>query len=699
MVKFGKLYLPQMNSAAIKQRIEELTLQLNAHNKHYYIENSPQISDYEFDLLLRELMELENLYPEFKREDSPTLKVGSDLESGNTPFKQYAHLHPMLSLSNTYSIGELQEFDRRIRSTTSAAFTYNCELKFDGTGINLLYRNGILVRALTRGDGSTGDDVTRNIKTIKDIPVKLTDGSNYPEEFEIRGEVYMPFKSFEQLNHQRELEEEPLFANPRNAAAGSLKMLSPKDVSNRQLACVLYHLIAKGYENSLHSTSLKDARKWGLPISEHSRTCNTIEDVIAYVKEWDSKRHQLPFPTDGVVIKVDQYAVQRELGYTSKNPRWAVAYKFKPEEVLTTITSIHYQVGRTGAVTPVANLAPVQLSGTTVKRATLHNADQMSILDIRVSDSVYVEKGGEIIPKITRVDISKRLPDSRPEVFPKVCPSCGTQLEKDPEQAKFFCPNADDCPPQIEGKFLHFASRKAMDINIGEVAIHQLCTREFIKQPEDLYSLSDLQLLSLDKWKGKSVVNFRNSLEKSKEVPFHRVLYALGIKHIGETTAKTLASSFKKIETIASATKEELLSIEDVGEMLADSIISWFKDSRHIHTIQVLKEVGVKLEAEETALVSDVLKGMTIMITGNYSVSRDTMKHYIEAHGGKVGSSITSSTTYLLAGSKAGAAKLQKAEKLGIPIISEEEFYKIAAPEQDNNDNKKESAGEQMTLF
>lgn len=670
-----------MEQNEARHRIEALRQEINAHNRHYYLENAPQISDYEFDLLLKELIQLEELYPQFKSADSPTNKVGSDLETSNAPFRQYAHLHPMLSLANTYSIEELSDFDSRVRKGTSSAFTYNCELKFDGTGINLLYRNGILVRALTRGDGTTGDDVTRNVKTIKSIPIQLKDGSGYPQEFEIRGEVYMPFDSFNKLNYQRELEEEPLFANPRNAAAGSLKMLSSKEVAQRGLDCVLYHLIAPGYDDSLHSKSLEDAASWGLPISEHSRKCSTIDQVIEYIREWDERRHSLPFPTDGVVIKVDQYALQRELGFTAKTPRWAVAYKFKPEEALTKIESIDYQVGRTGAVTPVANLSPVLLSGTTVKRATLHNADQIQILDIRIGDYVYVEKGGEIIPKITRVELSRRDSSSSPEVFPSICPSCGTPLVRDPQQAKFFCPNSDGCPPQIEGKFIHFASRKAMDINIGEVAIHQLCTREYIKELQDLYNLDDLQLLSLDKWKGKSVENFRSSLEKSKSVPFSRVLYSLGIRNIGETTAKTLASSFKNIDALKAASKEELLAVEDVGETLADSIIDWFSQARHLETVEQLRKFGLQFSLEEKAPVSDTLKGMTIMITGNYSVPRETMKYYIEAHSGKVGSSVTSSTTYLLAGSKAGSSKLEKARKLGIPIITEEEFYKIAAPE------------------
>ena len=694
-----------MESLEAKNRIEALTKEIERHNRSYYVENSPTISDYEFDLLLKELASLEKLYPQYALENSPTKHVGSDLETDSSPFKQEKHLHPMLSLANTYNIQELREFDARVKKSVTAAFTYNCELKFDGSGINLLYRDGKLVRALTRGDGEKGDDVTRNIKTIKSIPLSLK-GSGYPAEFEIRGEVYMPFEAFDRLNYDKILNEEQPFANPRNAAAGSLKMLSSSQVAERGLQCVLYHLIAsEDYRTPLHSQSLKEASSWGLPISEYSKQCNDIEEVISYIESWDEKRKSLPFPTDGMVVKVDQYAIQKLLGFTSKTPRWAVAYKFKPEEALSKVLSIDYQVGRSGAVTPVANLEPVQLSGTVVKRATLHNADQMEILDIRVGDYVYVEKGGEIIPKITRVELSKREPDSEKVVFPTLCPACSTPLVRDPQQAKFFCPNSEGCPPQIEGKFLHFASRKAMNINVGEVAIHQLCEREFIKNLEDLYTLDDLQLLSLDKWKGKSVENFRASLEESKKVPFGRVLYALGIKHIGEVSAKTLAAEYKTVDALSKATVEQLIETQDVGEALAQSIVEYFKEPANIKTVEALRTFGLQFEEKEVEKVSDTLSGMIIMITGNYSISRDLMKQYIEAHGGKVGSSVSSNSTYLLAGSKAGAAKLQKAEKLGIPVISEEEFYKIANPNGESYSSKGGSGAEsggpesEYTLF
>lgn len=675
-----------MSPSEAKERINRLVESLNEHNRRYYEENAPTISDYEFDLLLKELQHLESLYPEFARKDSPTRHVGSDLASeGKSPFKQYPHKAPMLSLANTYNIGELREFDQRVKKATSENFTYNCELKFDGTGINLLYRNGILVRALTRGDGTKGDDVLRNVKTIKSIPIKLSDASgiSYPPEFEIRGEIYMPFEAFDKLNAQKELNEEAGFANPRNAAAGSLKVLDPKIVAHRGLQCVLYHLISPQNIALEHSQALKIAAGWGLPVSEYSKICRDIDEVIEYLQMWDIKRKELPFPTDGMVVKVNQFAIQTALGYTAKTPRWAVAYKFKPEQALTKVESIDYQVGRTGAVTPVANLSPVLLSGTTVKRATLHNADQMELLDIHIGDWVYIEKGGEIIPKITAVELSKREPYAVKAVFPQTCPVCGSTLFRDADQAKFFCPNSEHCPPQIQGRVIHFCSRKALNINLGEVAIEQMWERGFIQRVEDLYNLSDLQLLSLDKWKEKSVENFRKSLEESKNVPFGRVLFGLGIRNIGETTAKSLAARFSNIDALKNATREELIAVEDVGETLADSIINYFSQPENLETIRALKEAGLQFESQENLVVSNELQGMTIMITGTYSIPRDTMKLYIEAHGGKVGTNVTSSTTYLLAGDKAGDAKLKKAEKLGIPIISEDEFYKIAAGDKE----------------
>ncbi|MDD2241812.1 MAG: NAD-dependent DNA ligase LigA [Bacteroidales bacterium] len=707
-----------MNKKEAKARIEALRNELNRHNHNYYVLNNPTISDYEFDILMRDLAQLEKLYPEFIIPDSPTQKVGSDLETpaeakqeksnnsevpdGKNHFRQFPHKHPMLSLANTYNIEELKEFDQRIRKFTDQPYSYSCELKFDGTGINLYYKDGALERALTRGDGTVGDDVTENTKHIPSIPQHLRPGSGYPAEFEIRGEIYMPYEAFDKLNYERELNEEQEFANPRNAAAGSLKLIEPSQVSGRCLECILYHLIAEEFDVPTHTKAIECAASWGLPTSEYAKECSNIEEVTEYIQSWDEKRKTLPFPTDGMVVKVNQFALQKGLGYTAKIPRWAVAYKFKPEQALTQLISIDYQVGRTGAVTPVANLRPVQLSGTVVKRATLHNADQMKLLDIHYGDYVYVEKGGEIIPKITGVELSKRAVNAQPAIFPSVCPVCGTSLVRDEDEAKFFCPNSDNCTPQIEGKFIHFIGRKALNINAGEATIHQLFTKGYIKELEDLYNLTDFQLLSLDKWKEKSVANFKTSLEKSKSVPFGKVLFGLGIRFIGETTAKSLAARFKSIEGLKNATREELLETEDVGKALADSIIGYFKEPRHLNTIEKLKEAGLQLEigASDTKVVSNVLQGKTIMITGNYSVPRETMKQYIEAHGGKVGSSVTGNTSYLVAGEKAGDAKLKKAEKLGIPVISEEDFYKIAASEKGADIGKPNGENEKdETLF
>jgi DNA ligase (NAD+) len=505
------------------------------------------------------------------------------------------------------------------------------------------------------------------------------EGSNFPDEFEIRGEIYMPYKAFDKLNYQRELDEEQPFANPRNAASGSLKLQDPKQVKDRGLECTLYHLLCEEPVAPTHTQSLEKAKEWGLPVSEHFKECSTVEEVESFITFWDTERKKLPFATDGIVVKVNQLAIQTSLGYTAKSPRWATAYKFKPEEASTKLLSIDYQVGRTGAVTPVANLEPVQLSGTKVKRASLHNADQIKLMDIHIGDYVFVEKGGEIIPKITRVDINRRGFDIVPVEFPQNCPVCGTPLVKDEDEAKHFCPNRDECPPQIKGKFIHFIGRKAMDINAGEATIEQLYGKGYIKQLSDLYKLTEVQLLTLDKWKDKSVANFLKSLEESKKVPFHRLLFAIGIRHIGETTAKNIAQHFKTMDAIAAATREELLAIEEVGEKLADSIIGYFSKPEHLRVIGELKEYGLQMELDNTgkSIESEILKGMTIVISGNFTISRDDMKALIEAHSGKVGSSISGNTTYMVAGEKCGPSKLSKAEKLGVKVIGEEEFMNM----------------------
>ena len=659
-----------------KERILELRKELHEHNHRYYVLNAPVISDFEFDALLRELQELEVANPDMFDPASPTMRVGSDITK---EFKQVTHKYPMLSLGNTYSKEEVRDFYDRVKRALNEDFEICCELKFDGTAICLTYRNGKLFRALTRGDGTIGDDVTQNVLQISSIPKILIEGSGFPQEFEIRGEIYMPYKAFDKLNHQRELDEEQPFANPRNAASGSLKLLDPKAVRGRGLECTLYHLLTETPVAATHLEALKKAKQWGLPVSDHAQECKDLDEVGKYINKWDTARKGLPYATDGIVIKVNQLALQNSLGYTAKSPRWATAYKFKPEEALTKLVSIDYQVGRTGAITPVANLEPVQLSGTKVKRASLHNAEQMQLLDIHIGDYVYVEKGGEIIPKITRVAPEKRGFDIQEVVFPVVCPVCGTPLVKDEDEAKHFCPNQDACPPQIKGKFIHFTGRKAMDINAGEATIEQLYNKGYINVLSDLYKLTREQLLSLDKWKEKSVNNFLDSLQQSRKVPFERVLFALGIRYIGETTAKNIALEFKNIENIAGATKEQFLATEEVGEKLAESLLAYFKDERHMQVISQLKEFGIQMQTDESnkILESENLAGMTIVISGNFSISRDEMKALIERHSGKVGSSISGNTTYMVAGEKCGPSKLDKATKLGVKIISEEEFYQI----------------------
>ncbi len=667
-----------MNRKEAKARIAELSAELERHNHNYYVLNNPEITDFQYDLLMMELGELEKKFPEFAISTSPTQNVGSDL-APTRQFEQFPHKYPMLSLANSYSIEEVSSFSERVSKGTDIPFTFSCELKFDGTAICLTYKNGKLVRALTRGDGTRGDDVTLNVLQIPSIPHTLKENADYPDEFEIRGEIYMPYKAFDKLNHQRELDEEQPFANPRNAASGSLKLLDPKTVKGRGLECTLYHLLTEEPVAQTHTEALYKAAEWGLPVSEHIRECNTVEDVEKFILYWDTRRKELSYATDGIVIKVNQLPVQASLGYTAKSPRWATAYKFKPEEAKTKLLSIDYQVGRTGAVTPVANLEPVQLSGTKVKRASLHNWDQIKLMDIHIGDYVYVEKGGEIIPKITRVAMDERGFDIVPVDFPKNCPVCGTPLVKDEDEAKHFCPNRDFCPPQIKGKFIHFIGRKAMDINAGEATIEQLYNKGYIKDLADLYSLTREQLLTLDKWKEKSADNFLKSLESSRKVPFERVLFALGIRYIGETTAKNLAGEFKSFDALCSATREQLLTTEDVGDKLADSLIAWFSNEQHIATLERLKGAGLQMETDSSNKVveSEILKGKTIVISGNFSISRDDMKALIERHSGKVGSSISGNTTYMVAGEKCGPSKLEKATKLGIEIISEDEFYNI----------------------
>lgn len=655
-----------------KEQIEWLRREIERHNRDYYVNNSPSISDFEFDMMMNDLAALEKAYPEFASADSPTNRVGSDLSMAEG-FKSYPHKYPMLSLGNTYNIAELESFCNRIASSAAENVSFSCELKFDGTAICLSYVNGRLERALTRGDGTNGDDVTANIKTISSIPTSISDDGF---DFEIRGEIYMPFDSFERLNKEKIDSSEVPFANPRNAAAGSLKTLDPKQVRKRGLQCVLYHILGENLPFTSHTQAIMWAASKGFPVSEYSRVCKSTAEVVSYIEEWDVKRKSLPFATDGVVIKTDDLAMQKRLGYTAKSPRWATAYKFKPEEALTRLLSIDYQIGRTGAITPVANLEPVRLSGTVVKRASLHNSDQMEALDIRIGDYVYVEKGGEIIPKITRVEISKREEGAVHPHFPEKCPSCGSLLVKDEDEARHYC-NNELCPMRIKGRFLHFVSRKAMNINAGEATIEQLYDNGLIKTLPDLYSLTANQLICLEGWKEKSVNNFLESISESTKVPFFRVLYALGLRHIGETTAKMLASHFGSMESLSKATKDELLAIDEIGETIAASLSDYFMDSSHIEMIQRLEAAGVQMVAQEKERLSNLLEGKSIVISGNFSVSREEIKSIITAHSGKNTGSVSGKTSFLLVGEKPGPEKIRKAQSLGVKVISEEEFYSL----------------------
>lgn len=660
-------------------RIAQLREIINEQNRRYYIENQPVISDFEYDLLLNELQTLEKTYPGYFSENSPTVRVGSDLsdDSVASEFKQATHKYPMLSLSNTYDKDELYAFNERVVKSVESQVDYVCELKIDGSAISLSYYNGRLVRAVTRGDGTTGDDVTSNVKKIKSLPQSLK-GSGYPLEFEIRGEIFMPWSSFDEINKKREENEEQLFANPRNAAAGSLKLLDPRIVEERGLETILYHFVSEEKIADSHYEVLQMAEKWGLPVSEHTKVCKNMDEVIDYLNYWDNERKKLPYPTDGVVIKVNDLELQKTLGFTSKSPRWATAYKFKAEQSLTKLLSIDYQVGRTGAITPVANLEPVLLSGTVVKRASLHNLDQMSLMDIHISDYVYVEKGGEIIPKITGVELSMRDKDAKKPKFPEFCPDCGTRLVREESEAKHFCPNSELCPTQIKAKFLHFSGRKAMNILIGEATIDQLYNLNLIKKLPDIFKLTADELMTMDGWKERSALRFLESLEESKKSPFFKVLFALGIRYIGENSAKSLANHFGNIDNIISASKEDLTEVGDIGEVMAQSVSDYFSSPGNLNVIKELKEIGLNFETtEKKERLSEILKGCTVVVSGNFSIPREDIKKMIEIHSGKNGSSVTSKTTYLLAGEKPGPEKIQKANSLGIKTITEEEFFKL----------------------
>ncbi len=667
-----------MNHEEAKLRIAAFTAEINDHNIKYYVQSMPTISDYDFDMLLQELNKLEKEFPDLADNNSPTQRVGGQVVK---EFKTVQHKYPMLSLGNTYSEEELTEFDTRVKKIIGNDFEYVCELKFDGVAIGLRYVDGKLTQAVTRGDGGKGDDVTVNVRTIKSIPLQLK-GNDYPREFEIRGEIYLPRKTFEKTNAERiELGEQP-FANPRNSASGTLKMQDSSVVAKRGLDSFLYFLYGEELPFKSHYESLKKAKEWGFKISPHIQKCKDLNGVFEFIKEWNKSRLTLPYDIDGVVLKVNSYQQQIELGFTAKTPRWAIAFKFKAESVSTKLLSVSYQVGRTGAITPVANLQPVLLAGTTVKRASLYNADQVAKLDLREGDTVFVEKGGEIIPKITGVDLSKREEGTHHFEYIDCCPECGTPLIRKESEAIHYCPNELGCPPQIKGRMEHFVSRKALDIDgLGFETIELLYETGLIKNIADIYDLKKEDLLSLERVGERSADNLIAGVEKSKKIPFERVLYGIGIRYVGETVAKKLAIHFNNIYTIEKATFDELLMAEEIGEKIAASIIDYFKDTRNLTIISRLKASGLQMEIHPDSImkfVSDLLKGLTFVISGTFTkFSRDELKLIIEQNGGKNQSGVTSKTKYLIAGAEVGTSKLEKAESLKVAIITEEDFIKM----------------------
>lgn len=656
--------------------INSLRDELNRHNYNYYVLSAPTISDYDFDMKMKELQRLEALHPELDDPNSPTKRVGSDISN---EFKQIAHSYPMLSLANTYSNAEVTDFYMRIRKALGVDFLVDCELKYDGTSISLRYEDGRLVRAVTRGDGEKGDDVTENVRTISSIPLVLQ-GSGYPEVFEIRGEILMPWSVFNELNAERVENGLPPFANPRNAASGTLKLLNSKEVAKRKLDAYLYYFISDDEDYSSHYENLQKAKEWGFKISDASKRCSTLEEIFNYIQYWDVARRELPVATDGIVLKVDAVEQQHLLGFTSKTPRWAIAYKFQAERIATQLKSVSFQVGRMGTITPVANLEPVTLSGTVVKRASLHNADIIAGLDLHIGDSVYVEKGGEIIPKIVGVDEEARKSGVGERVhFISQCPECGTELKRMEGEAAHYCPNDTTCPPQIKGRIIHFASRKAMNINLGEENVNLFYELGMVKNVADLYSLNFQEIASLPRWGMQSAKRLAESLEQSKSVPFDRVLFALGIRYVGSTTAKKIASALQNIEAISSASYQTLMDIDEVGEVIANSVMEFFANEQNRDIVNRLKEAGLQFalsQAEEPT--SNKLEGLSIVISGTFErYSRDELKQLIEAHGGKNVSSISSKTDYVLAGANMGPAKLEKANALGVKIISEADFIKM----------------------
>lgn len=662
---------------AIEERIKALRSELEQHNYNYYVLSSPTISDKEFDDKMSELQKLEEEHPEFFDPHSPTQRVGSDLSK---EFEQVEHKYPMLSLGNTYSEADIREFYERTAKALNEPFEIVAELKYDGTSISLVYENGRLVRAITRGDGTRGDDVTANVRTIRSIPLKLQ-GDDYPDNFEIRGEILLPWAEFDRLNKEREEQEEPLFANPRNAASGTLKQQNPAIVAARKLDAYLYYVLGENLPADTHYGNLEAARKWGFKIPDVIRICNSVEDILKYIEYWDTERKNLPVATDGIVLKVNSLRQQKNLGFTAKSPRWAIAYKFQAERACTRLNSVSFQVGRTGAVTPVANLEPVLLAGTVVKRASLHNADIIASLDLHIGDNVYVEKGGEIIPKIVGVDVDSRSFMMGDKVsFIKKCPECGSLLFRPEGEAAHYCPNTNGCPPQIKGRIEHFVTRKAMNINIGPETIEALYDAGLVKNIADLYDLKMTDLLSLERWAEKSARNLMESLRESKRVPFERVLFALGIRYVGETVAKRLALVFHSMDRIRNASFEELVSTNEIGERIAQSVVDYFADENNMAILARLENTGLQMKVSEESLASrsDKLQGLTIVISGTFSsFSRDEYKNMIEQNGGKNVGSVSKKTSFILAGENVGPAKLEKASKLGVRIVSEEEFLKM----------------------
>lgn len=662
---------------SVKEQIEALRKELEQHNYKYYVLSAPVISDQEFDAKMKTLQELEAAHPEYYDVNSPTQRVGSDLTKD---FVQVTHRYPMLSLGNTYSEEEVRDFYERIARSLNEPFEIVAELKYDGTSISLTYERGELVRAVTRGDGTKGDDVTANVRTIRSIPLRLQ-GSDYPDRVEIRGEILLPWAEFDRLNREREEQEEPLFANPRNAASGTLKQQNPAIVAARKLDAYLYYVMGEELPSDTHYGNLEAARRWGLKVSDAIQVCHSLQDIYDYIHQWDEGRHNLPVATDGIVLKVNSLSQQRYLGFTAKNPRWAIAYKFQAERAETRLNSVSFQVGRTGAVTPVANLEPVLLAGTTVKRASLHNADIIAALDLHIGDEVYVEKGGEIIPKIVGVNKEARTFLLGDKVrFITRCPECGTSLVRAEGEAAYYCPNESGCPPQIKGRIEHFVTRKAMNINIGPETVEDLYEAGLVRNAADLYDLKINDLLHLERWAEKSARNLLDSLRQSKQVPFERVLYALGIRYVGETVAKRLAQAFLSLEKLEKASWDELVAVDEIGERIAQSVVAYFADERNRELVERLKNCGLQMEVPQEALAnrSDRLKGLTIVISGTFSQhSREEYKALIEKHGGKNSGSVSGKTDYILAGENMGPAKLEKAAKLGVKIIHEEDFLKL----------------------